>query len=394
MLDLVPPMRSASFSRWAVHLTACCFLAVGITARADSSWRLIKVAGRDYLSVENIAQFYQLQPRSTGSDHALVFADDHARLELGKDPRSIEINGVKQYLSFPIIQQDGQLLISRFDLAKTIEPCLRPTMISHLPPFHTVVLDAGHGGVDRGAGSPLGAEKDYTLAVIREIRATLEARGLKVVTTRDADVYIPLEERAAEANGVTDSIFVSLHFNSCATSSEASGFEVYAMSPQGAASTGDAAASLDQFKRLPGNDDDDASLALATCVHYSLLGHLPEIDRGVKRARFAVLKLTRAPAILVEGGFLTNPADSREIADAAWREKLAQAVAQGVQSYQDLANRRMPPKLLADYRSEQLPLSGTIVNPAALAANIPAVLVPVQPVSNPESVSPASAKAR
>lgn len=387
-------MRSASFSRWAVHLTACCFLAVGITARADSSWRLIKVAGRDYLSVENIAQFYQLQPRSTGSDHALVFADDHARLELGKDPRSIEINGVKQYLSFPIIQQDGQLLISRFDLAKTIEPCLRPTMISHLPPFHTVVLDAGHGGVDRGAGSPLGAEKDYTLAVIREIRATLEARGLKVVTTRDADVYIPLEERAAEANGVTDSIFVSLHFNSCATSSEASGFEVYAMSPQGAASTGDAAASLDQFKRLPGNDDDDASLALATCVHYSLLGHLPEIDRGVKRARFAVLKLTRAPAILVEGGFLTNPADSREIADAAWREKLAQAVAQGVQSYQDLANRRMPPKLLADYRSEQLPLSGTIVNPAALAANIPAVLVPVQPVSNPESVSPASAKAR
>ena len=368
---------------WQAGVYAAVLLLVSANARADSGWKIVKVSGRDYLTLQNIAEFYQLQPRADAAAGEMIFADDHTSLEPRADPRSMEINGVKQYLSFPVVHQNGQTLISRFDLAKTIEPCLRPTMITNLPAFHTVVLDAGHGGVDHGADSTLGAEKDYTLSVIRDVRATLEARGFKVVMTRDSDVYIPLETRAAEANTIPDSVFVSVHFNSCPTGGEANGFEVFAMSPQGAASTGDGAVSLDQFQHLPGNDDDNASLALATCVHSSLLGHIPEVDRGVKRARFVVLKMTRAPAILVEGGFLTNPADSRQINDADWREKLALAVAQGVQSYQDLANRRVPPKLLADYRAEQLPLNGTIVNPAMWAANLPKSLVPVQAVSNP-----------
>jgi N-acetylmuramoyl-L-alanine amidase len=347
---------------------------------AQSDWHVVKVAGRDYLTAQNIAQFYQLAPQRAGE---LAFGNGHSSFSVGTSARAIEINGVRQYLSFPILHQGAETLISRFDLAKTIEPCLRPTMIANLPPFHTVVLDAGHGGDDRGAAGALGAEKDFTLSVILDIRASLEARGFKVVTTRESDVYIPLEARAAEANQVPDSIFVSVHFNSSPTGGQANGLEVYAMSPQGAASTGDGALSIDQFQRLPGNADDDASLALATCVHSSLLGHIPEADRGVKRARFVVLKMTHSPAILVEGGFLTNPGEDREIADAAWRQKLALAVAGGVQSYDDLANRRVPPKLVADYRAEQLPLNGTIVNPANLALNLLKPLVPVQAVSNP-----------
>ncbi len=369
---------------------AVMFLLAGATSRGASAWQIVKVAGRDYLTVQNIAQFYQLQARQDVPAQEMLFTSEQSSLELGPDPRSVDVNGVKQYLSFPIVRQNGQELISRFDLAKTIEPCLRPTMIADLPPFHTVVLDAGHGGVDRGAASALGEEKDYTLSVILDIRATLEARGFKVVMTRDSDVYVPLEARAAEANGIPDSIFVSVHFNSSPTGGEANGFEVFAMSPQGAASTGDNTVALEQLQRLPGNDEDNASLALATCVYHSILGHIPEADRGVKRARFAVLKLTHSPAILVEGGFLTNPGESREIADAAWRQKLALAVAQGVQSYQDLAIRRVPPKLLADYRAEQLPLNGTIVNPSSFAANLLKPLVPVQPVSNP-GVGPLSA---
>jgi N-acetylmuramoyl-L-alanine amidase len=358
-------------------------LATAASGLAQADWHVVKVAGRDYLTVQNIAQFYQLAPQPGAIASELSFSDGHSSLVVGSNPRGVEINGVKQYLSFPVLRQGGQMLISRFDLAKTIEPCLRPTMITNLPPFHTVVLDAGHGGNDRGAAGALGAEKDYTLSVILDIRASLEARGFKVVTTRDSDVYIPLEARAAEANQVPDSIFVSVHFNSSPTGGQANGLEVYAMSPQGAASTGDGAVSVEQFQRLPGNADDDASLALATCVHSSLLGHIPETDRGVKRARFVVLKLTHAPSILVEGGFLTNPGEDREIADAAWRQKLAFAVASGVQSYDDLANRRLAPKLVADYRAEQLPLNGTIVNPANFAMNLLKPLVPVQAVSNP-----------
>ena len=69
------------------------------------------------------------------------------------------------------------MLVSRFDLAKTIEPCLRPTMIANLRPFQTVVLDAGHGGQDRGGQQHVGLEKDYTLDVIQDLKKSLESEG-------------------------------------------------------------------------------------------------------------------------------------------------------------------------------------------------------------------------
>ena len=293
----------------------------------------------------------------------------------------VYVNGVKQWLSFPVLNQNGQQLVSRFDLAKTIEPCLRPTMISNLRPFHTVVLDAGHGGQDGGGHSTLGLEKDYTLDVIRDLKKSLESKGLNVILTRDTDAYLPLESRADRANEVADSVLVSIHFNS--SDASATGFEVFAMTPRGAASTADGAVTLEQFKQMPGNDFDDASLAMATCVHHSLLGHLPETDRGVKRARFAVLRLTRSPAILIEGGFLTNASDSQNINDRLWRQKLADAIAVGVQSFQGVAGHKEPPKLLADYRSEQLPLDGCHCKPAASRGGTPANALSLVPVSNP-----------
>lgn len=154
------------------------------------------------------------------------------------------------------------------------------------------------------------------------------------------------------------------------------------MTPCGAASTSDLAATPDQFKQMPGNDFDNASLALATCVHHSLLGHISDGDRGVKRARFAVLRLTHAPAILVEGGFLSNGIEGREINDAAWREKLANAIATGVRSFQNVAEYKEPPKLVADYRSELMPGVATLVNPAVFAANSSGAKIQVVPVSN------------
>jgi N-acetylmuramoyl-L-alanine amidase len=362
-------------------------------SRADSNWQIIKVDNREYLSVENIAHFYQLQGEVRTVDHRITLGDSRVRFELTGNSREIYINGVKQWLSFPMISQNGHLLISRFDLAKTIEPCLRPTMIANLQPFHTIVLDAGHGGQDRGANSTTGFEKDYTLSVIKYLKKSLENKGFHVLMTRNTDVFVPLDGRAQRANEEKDAIFVSVHFNSSNDGGNANGFEVFAMTPRGALSTGDSAASLEQFKELPGNDFDNASLALATCVHHSLLGHIPQTDRGVKRARFVVLKNTHAPAVLVEGGFLTNASESSSINDNAWRQKLAESIAEGVQSYAGLADNKIAPRLLADYRNEQLPFIGTIVNPNALAAvNTPRVdSGAVVPVSNTETSVPAPA---
>ena len=370
------------FAGWVLCLASLLTLGVSPVHGKDPVWQLVKADGRDYLPLENIARFYQLQGNTQMADRRVSLGDGRARLDLGGNPREVYINGVKQWLSFPALVQNDQILVSRFDLAKTIEPCLRPSMIANLRPFHTVVIDAGHGGKDRGASSHLGAEKEYTLDVCRDLKKNLEAMGLRVVVTRDDDEFLPLEGRADLANGIGDAVFVSLHFNSSSDGGRANGFEVYSITPQGAASTADRSPTLDQFEEAPGNEFDNASLALATCVQHSILGHIPQEDRGVRRARFAVLRLTRAPAILVEGGFLTNDQDSRRINDPAWRERLAEAIAQGVKSFQDTAVSGTPPKLLADYRSEQLPLLGTIVNPAVLASRSPAQQVGVVPVAN------------
>ena len=359
----------------------CCFC-LRPPAHSDD-WQIVNVDGKDYLSLDNVAKFYQLSS-STGADpQHVTLADSRSRIETLTNSRELLINGVKEWLSFPTVLRDGQTLVSRFDLSKTIEPCLRPAMIGNLEPFQTVVLDAGHGGQDGGGSSATGLEKNYTLDVIRDLKASLEAKGLQVILTRSDDAYLGLEQRAELANTISNAVFVSVHFNSSGDVG-AGGLEVYAMTPRGAASTGDHNVALDQTLQMPGNDFDNASLALANCVHHSLLGKLPIGDRGVRRARFAVLRLTHAPSILVEGGYMTNGEDSRQINDPAWRQKLAEAIATGVRSFQDVVQYKQAPKLLADYRAE-LPVVPAVVKqtPPVYAFHPPRPKSALIAVSNP-----------
>jgi len=102
----------------------------------------------------------------------------------------------------------------------------------------------------------------------------------------------------------------------------------------------------------PGSEVDAQSMALSACVYHSLLGHIPEYDRGIKRARFAVLRLTKVPAVLVEGGFLTDRGETKLIADKDWRGKLAVAIGVGIESYRSLGAKKQPPMLVADYRKQ------------------------------------------
>jgi hypothetical protein len=101
-----------------------------------------------------------------------------------------------------------------------------------------------------------------------------------------------------------------------------------------------------------GSQVDAQSMALSACVYHSLLGHIPEFDRGIKRARFAVLRLTKVPAVLIEGGFLTERGESKLIAKKEWRAKLAHAIGVGIESYQALPVKKQPPMLVADYRRQ------------------------------------------
>ncbi len=316
---------------------------------AKTGWHVVKIGTHDYLSARNIAEFYGLPADGLLNNKTILFENEKGSLQFTLGSREIQINGARNWLSFPVLEKDGQFLISRLDLAETIEPQMRPQLISHIGHVKTVVLDPGHGGYDKGATSRYGCEKDYTLDVARQLRPLLQARGFKVLMTREGDYFVPLEVRARIANAVPDAILVSVHFNAADINPNASGFEIYSLTPQGAPSTHDDLLKANADNMQNGTPVDTHSIELSAAIYHSLLGHVGEFDRGIKRARFAVLRQTKIPAVLIEGGFLTEGGESKLIHSKEWRGKLAQAISVGIDNYKSLAERKLPPLMVRDY---------------------------------------------
>ena len=168
----------------------------------------------------------------------------------------------------------------------------------------TIVIDAGHGGHDRGGipGQRV-AEKDMTLDVALRLRNILSANGYNVVMTRSTDVFVPLGGRVAIANSYRNAVFVCIHFNATPRSG-ASGIETYFYSRE--------------------------SLPLASAIHYYVAGGAPSENRGVRRRGYYVLRKTNVPAVLVECGFLTNPTEAAYAQTTSYRQRLAEEIAAGV----------------------------------------------------------------
>jgi N-acetylmuramoyl-L-alanine amidase len=321
-------------------------------AIADGEWQVIKVNGHDYLSVDNISKFYGLPAEVVPSGAKIQANTTDRPLEFVSGSREAIINGARSWLCFPVIEQDGKSLVTRTDVAKTIEPLVRPHRVPDVGKVQTVVLDPGHGGHDKGQVSRYGAEKDFALDVARKLRSILQAKGLRVIMTREGDYFVPLEVRAKIANSARNSIFVSIHFNATNDDPNATGFEIFSFTPRGAPSTSDGNVAARSFNMQPGSSVDAQSMALSACIYHSVLGQLREYDRGIKRARFAVLRLTKVPAVLIEGGFLTERGESKLISNKDWRAKLAGAIGVGIESYQALPVKKQPPTLVADYRRQ------------------------------------------
>jgi len=319
---------------------------------AAVEWHVIKVNGRDFLSVDNISKFYGFSNPVVDGQNVKLSSDKN-ELQFRVGSREMLLNGVRNWLSFPVFVHDGKVLLSRIDLAKTIEPQLRPNMIKNLGRVQTIVLDPGHGGFDKGAISGYGYEKDYALDLARLLRPLLQAKGFRVIMTRESDVFVPLEVRAQIANATRDSIFVSLHFNATDHDPLATGFEIYSLTPRGAPSTYEDWLTQMSINIQNGTEADAASVELSSCIYHSLIGHIGEFDRGIKRARFAVLRLTKIPAVLVESGFLTERGESRLIAKPEWRKRLADAICTGIDNFRTLAENKKRPLIVADYRQQK-----------------------------------------
>ena len=325
---------------------------ISSAAFAAEDWQIIKVSGHDYLSVDNISKFYGLTADVVPAGEKMRLETVRSPLEFVRDSREVMINGARCWLCFPVIEHDGKFLVTRTDLAKTIEPLLRPQRVPNAGKVETVVLDPGHGGHDKGALSRYGSEKDFALDVARTLRTLLQAKGLRVIMTREGDYFVPLEVRAQIANAARNPVFVSIHFNATDRDPDATGFEIFSFTPRGAPSTSDDSVAPSSLSMQAGTAVDAQSVALSACIYHSMIGHIPEFDRGIKRARFAVLRLTRVPAVLVEGGFLTERGESQLIAKKDWRVRLAQAISAGVENYVALGVKKQPPMLVADYRRQ------------------------------------------
>ena len=170
--------------------------------------------------------------------------------------------------------------------------------------FNTVVIDAGHGGIDRGGGPGQRIpEKPYTLDTAQRLERELRRRGFRTVMTRRADVFVPLPVRTGVANAFRGAIFVSVHYNSAAREG-ARGYETYYYNAN--------------------------SFGLATRLHRAQLATLNTEDRFVRRRGFFVLRRTAIPAVLLEGGFLTNPDESRTVLNASYRQRWAENVAAAI----------------------------------------------------------------
>ena len=127
-------------------------------------------------------------------------------------------------------------------------------------------------------------------------------------------------------------LFISLHFNAI-DKRTVSGNETYILTPQNQRSTEADRRQPDDAVRLPGNAFDGWNAVLGFRIHSALLGNLQSFDRGLKHARFAVLRDIECPGLLVECGYLSNDAEARKIATPQWRQKLATSIAEGVADY-------------------------------------------------------------
>ena len=316
--------------------------AVARPAPPSRLWPFIRLYNADYVDVRAVGERYGLKDSWVvrGRIMQLTDAGGRVRLRFEDRNRDFEFEGIRVFMGSSTAVSLGSLYVSKIDVIKTIVPLLNPAEhAGQLPaPPHLIVLDAGHGGVDPGAGNPALhlEEKNLTLDVVLRLRKLLERRGYRVILTRSDDTKLAvaqradLEQRAEVATRAKADLFLSVHFNWASPS--VTGTETYVMTPQFQASSGNGKDDVVD-KAFPGNRQDYANVVLGYQLHRDLLTGLKTVDRGDKRGRLLVLSFAECPAALVEPAFISNPGEARRLATPEFRQQIAEALANGIDDY-------------------------------------------------------------
>ncbi len=341
------------------------FVMLGAASAVADDWTVIRARDRDYVTFADVARFYQF-PEYTRVSGAVSLRSPRRVLRAHTGSSDLYINGVRFFTDFPLLANGEDDLISVMDVSKIVEPVLRANKLPTSGKVETVVLDPGHGGTDQGASSRWGSEKTPALDVALSAREQLLRAGYKVEMTRSGDSGLSLEERVNFANRFSHAVFVSIHFNSA---SGGAGVESYALAPAGVVSnaSGDGHATPNEGQPNAGNGQDGQNIALTAAVHAAIISNVNAYDRGIRHARFHVLRDIKIPAALVEGGFLSDPAEGQRIATAQYRQQLGAAIAKGIQSYDAAVNFRAGGAMLTSARTNLPPHEHSITEPLDVA---------------------------
>ena len=276
------------------------------------------------------------------TDEGLVLSNASHMLRLYAGRRGATLDGVTVWLHQPPREAATNDLrdVTRADYDALLRPLLWTTNVA--PVRLRVVLDPGHGGGDTGtrvAGTSM-LEKDLTLDLARRVAARLRADGNEVWLTRTNDVYLTLGDRSRFAARREAQVFVSIHANAAPHNPLAAGAETYVLPAPGCPGTAEHPGAV--LDACPGNRFDATNAVLGFAIHRRCAS-MTWSDRGLKRARYAVLREAPCPAALVECGFLTSTNDVALLGRTAYRDQLAHAITAGIRDYASLSPRPDPP---------------------------------------------------
>jgi N-acetylmuramoyl-L-alanine amidase len=282
-------------------------------------WSLGYVGSRPQKISPNAVHSYQIRT-----------ADGVLGLTVGS--RILTWQGMAFWLGYSPQLIRGQPHIHAIDALKTLLPLVAP-LPRGAESSRILILDPGHGGRSVGTQNLITKqyEKEYTLDWAIRIKGLLATNGWTVILTRTNDVDVPIPDRIAIADRYKGDLFISLHFNSASPDREMSGLETYCLTPPGMPSSITREFEDDISAQFPNNAFDASNLQLSYQLHKELVRATGGLDRAVRRARFmGVLRGQNRPAVLIEGGYMSNPVEARKIASPAYRQKLAEAIAKAL----------------------------------------------------------------
>jgi N-acetylmuramoyl-L-alanine amidase len=295
---------------------------------------VVPLHGIRYVSLKKWAELkgftFKWQPRAEDA----VVSSKWSTLAFELNSRRVVINGVSVSLSALVVAHENSVLIGEKDIPTVLDPILYPPKLPKGKKIRAIVIAPGHGGKDPGYLFNNQQEKKYTLLLAKEIKTALAPTHLKIITTRDTDEFISLEDQASRANRAGADLFLTVHYNA-AREIDAKGVETYCLTPEGATSTNGGP----PREKVIGNKNNSLNILFAYQMQKSILREMDMADRGVKRAAFVVLREIKMPGILVEAGFMTNPSDARKVFDPANRRKMAQAIVDAILEYKRIVER-------------------------------------------------------